>query len=508
MLDHEIDEIFLKPSSEEKKPPLTMIKDYLDASEDYLKSLSKLKNETTDFKKIHEFYKLKLENLSQEISDIEKNSLEIKTEINNKTKLYDSLKEILLNVEIKDEHLNAINNPDFENNLEQIQISLNILQSIEYKYDIKAIEDKKDLISNVFKKFMDKFVDFFEHTISRFETESQGELVLHTSLYEKIKLYLFIFDHAKQHDNKNFVLLSRKYLSISKHLYENEFENHLKIVLKSIKNMKKNLKNNMEDIFKVIFESLLCILKAEINFIKSMFHDDQNFVNNCINNIFTDVIGIVLDFIRDSHRYHNLHTINALYKNKDAKISFEKEDYEIYVKFQNKITDYLEDFKNEYLSRIRSNWKNESKTKTMNKIINDIKDNANGEMNIEVINIMIEEVIKLTRGSKGKIEFCIYKMKFINELKNVSRDENRNMIEKTNEGLDEIFERDVIRYVFGDGPKNIKHRAKNVLAKIKEEGDKNENFKMMLEESFKNIVYGNIDEEHKKDINTLFDKNK
>ncbi|KAM0686212.1 hypothetical protein COBT_002567 [Conglomerata obtusa] len=499
----EIDKLFLSPSNHDDHNALETIQEYLKNASTYKNNLDTITNDVNDHLKLYKYYHLKLEALSKEITDIETKNDLIKRQIKNKQDTYNELKDLLVSIEIKEEHFTALIDPDFTD-LTRLQISLNVLKSFYADYDIKVVNDKRVRVTSTLKEFISAFTTFFQNKLNSFTTESKGELKIHSRVYDDIKKYDFIVDYCKESNKEGFVILSRKYLSSVKCLYEKEFEMHFSFVLKALKGYKNKLKNKMEEVISVIFESFYVIIKCEDNFIRNFFSGNDEFIDDFLYSMFIDVINIINDFLRDCYKLNSIFIINAIYKSKDVKEGFEDYDIQVIKSYKNSLKTVLNDLKYDYLRIEKSKLKTEGRKKTIRNLIEDIKNNSYEEMNEESLRIIIDEIKILQRKNKGKIEFILYKFEIITELSKLENEKYEKEIKELKTKVNKEYEKELIGYVFGGDEKSLKMRIENVLELITEVAGNNEFFFNNIKEITREIVIDNSNLDKKDKIGKYF----
>lgn len=503
-LEVEIDKIFIDEKEMVDCDEIQLITDYVVESKDFMEEISIFQQQVLKYTNVHEFYKLKLETLQRELSDIEDKNTRLDLSINNQRLVYDKIKELIKSVEIKPEHFENLLHPDFEDTT-STRVSLHILKKHTCNYKIKAVDDLKVKIKKTLKEFMKKFNAYFQKQLNQLESESRGELKIHGHVYNVVKSFEYIIEYCKEMEKENFVLISQKYISTAKSMYESEFEKHFDFVIRSLKDSKGKHKEKMEDIFGFVFESFLLILTSEEDFLKNYFHDDDKFLNSATLTIFSDVVEIMMDFLRDAHRINSVLTISAVYKNKDIEVQYKIKHLEIYTRFKNKVLVAMKDYEKQYIDEITLSWDYESKQKLIRRLVDGIAYNTNHEMCIELINTFTDKIVKCKKDSKrGKVEFEVYRHKLILMLETVILKENKNVMDNALKICKEQFEREIITYIFGTEQKNMTKRISNVLKVIEDYFVREENERIKMVEMVKFIVYDHINEEFKSEVEKLF----
>ncbi|KAM0675280.1 Exocyst complex component 1 [Gurleya vavrai] len=492
----EIDKLFLNGECKNDENIIETISQYLENAKSYNNQLQSLDRESDDHLKLFQFYHLKLNSLSQELEEIEKKNDDIKTELRNKKNVYEELKSLLASIEIKEEHFSILDNPNFDN-LGSIQISLGVLNSFYSDYDIRVVNERKERVRNTLKSFISSFFTYFQRVLNSFSTESKGELRIHSRIYDEIKKFDFIIDYCKENDKDGFIVLSRKYLSCVKFIYENEFEIHLRFVTKALRGFKKTLKAKMEELIAIVLESFFVVVKCENNFVRNVFYDEDDYANDFLKNMFREVVSIISDFLKDCSKINLLFCINAAYKSSNIKSDFEDFNLDLINNVREDIKILMNDFKNEYFKYCRYKMKTESKRKTFRNIMEDIKNNSNEEMNGDCIKFMINELNNLGRKDKGQIEFCFYKMILLDEIIRLDKNFHKEELLNVRNDLEKIYEKELIGYVFSGIEKGIKLRIENVLELLKEISKENELFKKNMTEFTREIILNNVEDKNK-----------
>lgn len=503
-LASEIDSLFIDNDALVDCDEIELITNYISESKNSISELNINQDQINRYINIFQFYKLKLETLSRELCDIEEKNINLDFNIINQNKLYNEIKGLLKSTEISEEHFENLANPNFDD-LASIRVSLHIIKKIECDYELKAVVDLKHKVKHTLKEFMRKFNIYLQKELNQLETESRGELLIHGHVYKVIKQYEFIIEYSKECDKDNFILISQRYIKMAKKLYESELEGHLDFVLHSLRDAKSKLKEKMESVFGFIFESLLLIFTSEDDFLRNYFYDDNKFLNDATLTIFSDVIELVFDFIKDSHRINNPLTISAIHKNKEIDVEYNIKHLDIYIRFKNKINEILCKYEKHYFDQILASWGYESKHRLISLIILDLRNNENKNMRIKLINVLVDKILDHKKDSKrGKVEFEIYRSKLLFMLESMKSEENRTKLENSINLVAEIFEKEVITYIFSVEQKKMPTRITNILKVIRDYFHDDQNGRIKMMNMVKAIVFDHVTQEFKNEIKNLF----
>ncbi|EJW01605.1 hypothetical protein EDEG_03848 [Edhazardia aedis USNM 41457] len=504
MRSEEIDRIFVDSEEKEYQDVLVSIDHYIKNSNEMIQRLEQINVEAHSFLDVYNLHRIQLQTLGNEIENIGLRNKQLKIEIQNATDVLNALEVLIKSVEIKKEHFDTLNDPNFHE-LANIRISLMILKEFNTELNIKIVSEQREKISTTIKMFLKKFILYLERIFETYENESTGELKIHSKIYDELKKLEFIINFCK-HDHKDkFIIITQKYLNFAKNLYEAQFENHLGIILKALKRYTSPiLGTKMPDIIQVLLESFSILIRSENAFVRRIFFDKKEFINDFIKNMFSDVSDIILDFLRDCFKNSKIITISSIFRNKDLTINFEGEKNEFYLFFQEKLSKLHLEFEQEYLNSIDIIWKNQSKQKTVTTVVSELINNKSSRpFTKNVVDYLIRKIKDLQRDTKGKIEFCLYRLKFIFDIRNIGEYalSETNIIEKE---LTEELEKEVVSYVLCAEEKKIKSKLKNIRALIKEISKDDESYRLYCEVIIKEILYKSISNEQLEAVNSFF----
>ena len=200
--------------------------------------------------------------------------------------VFENLKQICLNLNLDEENLFVLKNGSFKNDTDLIKMekSLNILTTFSNKkYDIKIIKESEIENSDVFIKFLKRFIIFLSKVFV--ESDARSELKVHSSFYNSIKKFRFIYK-ASRSNTEYYAVLCKAYLRKSIDLYNKEFDLHLSRISDLVNDNK-----GLEMAIETIIKSYICLYESEQDFMNFMEIDSDP------KEIFSDVDSMIFDFI-------------------------------------------------------------------------------------------------------------------------------------------------------------------------------------------------------------------
>ncbi|ADM11837.1 exocyst complex component Sec3-like protein [Encephalitozoon intestinalis ATCC 50506] len=339
-MEKEIDDLFLYGSV--KKVGKDRIRTLEKCMGDLPKINPNLEQVWTKCKEIDsslELYSIKLESLAREMKGIEKENTKLENEIQYQTSIYEHLKELLINVEIKEDHFITLESESFDSidGLCRIEKALEVLDGFHVdEYDIRIVREKKERINDALREFYKRFITYMGSFMV--DSESSGDLKVHKGLYGAIKRFKKIFQHSKRYRDY-YVVLCSIYMARSKKLYEREFGFHLKTVLRLLK--EDVTQDKMDRIFETLFESYRSIVKCEDRFLKSME------IDGTCQEIFRNTGLLIVGFVEDAYDIADIEVLNGL-----GKIWKEVEpDEDVYGSFQKELREVYGRLEEEYLKK-------------------------------------------------------------------------------------------------------------------------------------------------------------
>lgn len=454
-----------------------------------------LKRENMKLRVHYDVYNLKLERLSKELEEIETNSRRLEMEIRNKTALLDVLKAISVNLEMCEEYCDVLDVASFETpeNLAKIEEALSALEENPFEdIDMLAVKGREVEVKDRTKAFMKRFKVFFSEFLESIESMSEGQLRVHSLMYEGVKKYEFILKFAFERQKEDFVSLTSLYSKYSKEMYRYEFERHLSVLQKlcSEKSPEK-----MQEGLGIFIESFFMIVKCEVHFCKfRLFNGDD--VTEFVLGIFKSVFDLVLEAFQNMFKHRGLSLICAL--NNDFLFEFQNEERDIWLVFLEKMRKFREYSKNTFLTRERDDYASRSRARNLDRCLEHIKLCNDLEISERLVEMI---TLDITRNKREDLEDLIHTLKLLYKLSsglkekpelNTSAKELNDVIGDRLQDL----EREGIGYIFGGDDSKVVKRTKAILSLIDNDRD--------ILNSFKKIVFENANDEQQRELQTLF----
>lgn len=245
-----------------------------------------IKNEMVTQKIPHQIQEVTLSRQWEEFSEVQSKIEKLKEKLKFETEVYENLKQICVSLTLDEENLHILKNGSFENDedLLRMEKSLKIMTDFsESRYSINIIKETKSEISEVVSLFLKRFVIYLSKAFVL--PESRSELKVHSSFYNSIKKYKFIYKASKTNSNY-YNILCKAYMKKSTDLYNKEFHTHLNRLSELINDNK-----SLEIAIETIIKSYICLFESENDFMKFMEIDSDP------NEVFNDVNKMIINFI-------------------------------------------------------------------------------------------------------------------------------------------------------------------------------------------------------------------
>lgn len=454
-----------------------------------------LKRENLKLRVHYDVYDLKLERLSKELEEIEANSRRLEMEIRNKTALLDVLKAVAVNLEMSEEYCDVLDVAGFETpeDLARIEEALTALEENPFEdLDILAVKGHGVEVKDRTKAFMKRFRVFFSEFLESIESMSEGQLRVHSLMYDGVKRYEFIFKFAFENQKEDFVSLTSLYSKYSNEMYRYEFERHLSVLQKlcSEKSPEK-----MQDGLRIFIESFFMIVKCEVHFCKfRLFSGDD--VTEFVLGIFKSIFDLVLSAFHNMFKHRGLALICAL--NGDFVFEFQNEEKNIWLVFLEKMRRFREHAKNTFLIRERDDYASRSRARNLDRCMEHIKLCNDLEISERLVEMITQDI---TRNKREDLEDLIHTLKLLYKLSSGLKEKPE--MNTSAKELDDVIgdrlqdlEREGIGYIFGGDDSKVVKRTKAILSIIDNNRD--------ILDSFKKIVFDNANDEQRRELQALF----
>ncbi|KAF7684325.1 hypothetical protein TCON_0474 [Astathelohania contejeani] len=412
--------------------------------------------------------------LHNQLDSLDTQTRELDLLIRNKTMLYESLINLISQLEVSEEHFESLESRDLRKPVGPLERALGIFADFQmHAYDIRVIHERSGRVHETVERFLKRVVLFLGREMAQIPSESRGELKIHNSMYELIKKFRFVVSYCIKHKNSNYKKITGLYAKYAKKLYDHEFEYHLSLVLKVLKKgdiNKYDANKYIEKIKKsleVLLESYDIIYKCEKSFVNDVLEVEEE---QYIKQIFEDVDDIISSYIYKIYEMGEVYAIVAFEEVLAGK-------------------EILDNIKKDFLKREVHKIKDGSKRKAVAKVIEILEISNIQEINEPLVETIIKEIEKLKKGEKSELELSLYKIKIGVKFKSVNSNESVNrMILNFYNKLEKEFEKSIIGYIFMDESKIIK-RIKYGWELI---GDDLE-----IRNLFRKIIYDNISDDLK-----------
>lgn len=422
-----------------------------------------IKGKMGSIKMDYDLYYIKLERLAKEMETIEQENTKLENEILYQTSIYNRLRDLLINLEIKEEHFISLETDplDSSEGVTRIEKALKVLSGFDIQeYTIRVVEEKKERITTALRLFYKRFIKFLSNFFVT-TTESR-ELNIHNELYRRMKVYKDIYAYSKQFSDF-YAVLCRVYLKHAQKLYDREMEHHLSVVHKLLANSKEKVEECISDLLQT-YQSLI---KCEINFLKSMSIDSD------ATDIFSNTNQIISDFIQDVYYISPLPTINYL------DTHWVSSDLKVYCDLQENLKVIVGTLKKKFLNKEMEVKDKEESLRRFKEIlrISKLKD-----LNSILFNFHKERIL---RGRDGILEEIEAKRLLEELILLYDEDEGENV-----ECINEAIKKKLIEFVYEEGDSKVFERLKKLLNEMKG----GENFKNQMHKEMYDILKETVDD--------------
>ncbi|AFM98603.1 hypothetical protein EHEL_070760 [Encephalitozoon hellem ATCC 50504] len=480
-MEKEIDDLFL--SADDEKVDQNKINTLERCMEEIPKIYPNLEQVWTKCKEIDlslSLYTIKLESLAKEMKDIEKENTKLENEIRYQTSIYEHLKELLINVEIKEDHFIALESESFDSidGVCKIEKALEVLGSFSVdEYDIRIVREKKERINDALRGFYKRFITYMGSFMVG--SESSGELKVHKGLYGAIKRFKKIIQHAKRYRDY-YVVICSIYVARSKKLYEREFGFHLKTVLRLLK--ESVTQDKVDSVFGSLFESYRSIVKCEDRFLKSME------IEGTCQEIFRNIGLLITEFVEDVYDIADVETLNGLGKSwKEA-----GPDEDVYGTFQKDLRDVYERLEGDYLKK-----KMGRKENGVGKLEEVLSKSSNEELKRRAVILGAQRIME--EEDREDLKRIIGRWRQLDRMQKMCS-EKVCEVEDAEKRVGSEFEKSCIDAILGNG--NVVENVRGVLSLVEGEED----FKDKVIKKIREMISNNVEEKEIEEIDKLLRK--
>lgn len=339
-MEKEIDELFLEAAPREiDRDKIRSLERCVDGLPRIHPHLEQVQAKCREIHSSLELYTIKLESLAKEMEGIESENTKLENEILYQTSIYEHLKELLVNVEIKEDHFIALESESFDSvdGLCRIEKALQVLDgfSIE-EYDIRIVREREERVNDALRGFYKRFIGHMGKFMAG--SGGTGELKVHKGLYGVVKRFKKIIEHSRRYRDY-YVVICSIYVAHSKKLYEREFGTHLRGVLRLMR--EDAAQERVDGVFETLLESLRSIVRCEDRFLKSTG------IEGTCKEIFRNVELLIGEFVEDVYEIADVETLNALGRSWQGV----EEGEEVYGAFQKELMGTYERLEAGYLGR-------------------------------------------------------------------------------------------------------------------------------------------------------------
>lgn len=445
-----------------RKEKIEALKNNADIVKKMIPICKSLKSEMCKAQSYYSVYDLKLGRLSESLGEIKAKNERLKIAINNKIKIFETLRDIVVDSELKDEHFEILESSSLKTTEGLVRIEQAFAIFEEYQQndlDIRILKERKLELNKRLNRFFEKFSLFFDDLLKSIDSRSQGQLKVHSYIYEEVLKFSFIFKFAFNRQKEAFSKICDIYLKRVKAIYDAEIQKHLKIISKVA--TKKEI-NDISDVMNIFMESLFMIIKCEVHFCKTNLFSGND-VTEFVAGIFRGVFDAIHGTFYEIFKIKSLVLICAL--NKDFHFKYQNEEKKIWMTLQKKIKQNKEIMKSEFLKRQKNKLESNIKSKTLNQFLEYIK--ICNDLNITE---KLVEMIKtdILNDEKEDLEYLIYSLKLLYQLNDhlSSKEELSSTVNEINvaicKKLKELEKMSISYILEGDSSKIVK-RARNVI---------------------------------------------
>ncbi|KAH9411141.1 exocyst complex component Sec3 [Ordospora pajunii] len=408
-----------------------------------------------------ELYTIKLESLSNELREVEDENMKLENEILYQTQIYEHLKELLYNVEIKEEHFIALEVESFDSidGICKMERALDVLNGLDAeKYSIRIVREKKERINDALRKFYKRFIAYMGKFMAG--NEHAHQLKVHKGLYGLLKRFRKIIEYSRKQKDYYAVVCSM-YMAHSRKLYEREVDAHMKTMLRLIRD--KPSQEKVNDALQTFSDSYRSIVQCEMRFLESMGLEGD------ASAIFNGVWMIVKEFVENVYELLGIETLNGLglcWREVDeAKES-------VYFCFQKELRKMYARLEEEYLCKEVQ--RGDLRVEKLERIL---RGSSNAELRVKAAVLGMGRILQ--KGSSKGLDEAIRKWKVVTRVQTACGVDVSEIGEAEKKAKAE-FERHCMDFILGEG--NAVSNAKKVVAAAGEdEVFKSKMVKMMLE---------------------------
>ncbi|KAK6089972.1 hypothetical protein P3W45_001018 [Vairimorpha bombi] len=433
-MDQEIDNLFLSDTSTNyTEKSINDLEDSIKNFQTILPYINLIEEKILSIDSNFELYHVKLDRLANEMKDIESQNTKLENEILYQTSIYERLKDLLIKLEIKEEHFIVLETDSLESveGVTRIEQAVEILNAFNVTdYTIRVVKEKQKRVNDALINFYDRFVRFMNGYL--IDERVSGEFKVHNELYRNLEKYKNLYKLSSRFD---FIYkkLCSAYVKYAKIRYENELSNYLK-KLYDLNTESKNIEN-LDKTITTVLETYRSLLKVELKFLQKMS------ISNDLSEIFVNSSHSIIHFLKDLYYIHEIETIS--YINNNIKEIDEEES--VYYKFQEQMVLLVGKLKKNFLQKEAEL---RDKDQGLDRFKKYRKFSRMDDFNILLFRINLS---RINRYDGNKNVFAIINTKRLLEnlklIYNCSLREYDEIVNKTNQD----FEKYVIDYIFENG---------------------------------------------------------
>lgn len=444
-MEKEIDDLFLnEDGGEVDQDKINMLERCMGEIPKIYPNLEQVRTKCKEIDLSLSLYTVKLESLAKEMKEIESENTKLENEIRYQTSIYEHLKELLINVEIKEDHFIALESESFDSidGICRIEKALEVLDSFsDDEYDIRIVREKKERINDALRGFYKRFITYLGGFMVG--SESSGELKVHKGLYGAIKRFKKIVQHSKRYRDY-YVVICSIYMARSKKLYEREFGFHLKTVLRLLK--EGVTQDKIDSLFETLFESYRSIVKCEDRFLKSME------IEGTCREIFRNTGLLITEFVEDVYDIADAETLNGLGK------SWKEigPDEDVYGSFQNELRSLYEKLESGYLKKKMGKREN-----GVGKLLEVLSKSSNEELKRKATVLGVQRIME--EEDRGDLRKTIGRWRLLDHMEKMCS-ERISEVEDAERKVESEFEKSCIDTILGNG--KVVENVRQVLSLI------------------------------------------
>lgn len=483
-MDREIDELFL--GAEVCSIDQNKIRNLEECMESLPKMYPNLRQVQEKCREIHsslELYTIKLESLANDMRDIETENARLESDILQQTAVYEHIKDLLMNVEIKEDHFVALETESFDSieGLCRMEKALDVLNGFRVdEYDIRIVREKREQVNNALRGFYKRFITHMGKYLVR--SGSTGELKVHKALYDVIRRFKAIFKSSRRYRDYYSVICSI-YIAHSKKLYEREFGFHLKTVSRLLKSSPSTCVHTS---LGVLLESYRSIVKCEKRFLETMEIDEG------LEEVFKNTSLLISDFVEETFELYDVETLDSLQRNwKEV----DRNEEPVYYEFQESLRDTYRSLESGYLDRECARTDSGDGVVRLEGIL---AQSGNKEFNRKVVLINIERIMA---SDDSGLKNVIRRWQLIHRV-SVAHHEQMGEVSSAEKSVESAFEKECIGSVLGDEESKVVSRLKSLLELA---GDEH-GFRTLMIRKTRSIVLDNVDGGLRREVSDLLSR--